>query len=115
MFFNPLSLILNSIELNYRGQRKFIQENIPFENKVNIYTHKVESRIINYDLEFNTESNFFRLQDLNERDDSLEIYIILNKYTRHLSGEDKLDLSMYNLDRLAEDRDLGITIYKILP
>jgi hypothetical protein len=115
LFSNPLSLILNSIELNYRGQRKFIQENIPFENKVNVYTHKVESRIINYDLKFDTESNFFRLKDLDERNDSLEIYIILNKYTRHLSGEDKLDLSMYNLDRLAEDRDLGITIYKILP
>jgi hypothetical protein len=110
----PISLIISAKDLQYNDQRAFIHDHIKADANIHIYTHKVEERLYKFENKFEpTNITWHNINDIILADHSLENYILQNKHSRILSGERTRSLKDFQLKKVAENRPLGIIIYKI--
>ena len=123
LFLMPLDMIKYAQKIQYRKQKEIIYNYVlDKEDDCLIITNDAQKRFLNYYSGFNENDN---LQFLNYREfkfdstNTKKKILLLNWYTRYLSGMDIIDIPYYakNISStntlLFENKELNISIYEM--
>ena len=119
----PLDMVRYAQKVKYRVQREIVMEQVLDNNSAfMIVTNEVQKRLLSYYSGFDEEqsSRFLSYEEIEaEKVGGKQMLLLLNWYTRYLSGMDANDLPYYARDispsneLIFENRDLDLYIYKL--